>query len=149
MFISTNTGKCSHLANNCSQKVTSVPSDCNKSKPCKVKLVLLTFIISLFLSTAESRIPLQPFPRLGWGVIYHKQSQSCCLIACVMLFFQMVTLLILFCNRFFQGDSSSSSFAISMLLQLQEYTGPCLRHEHFSGTVAAVALHYMKIRQYF
>ena len=100
MFISTNTGKFSHLANNCSQKVTSVPSDCNESKPYKVKLVLLTFIISLFFSTAESRIPLQPFPRLGLGVIYHKQSQSCCLIACVMLYFQMVTLLILFCNRF-------------------------------------------------
>ena len=51
------------------------------------------------LCTAESTIPLQPFPGLGWGVIHHKQTHSCCFIGC-LLFFRWVALLILFCNQF-------------------------------------------------
>ena len=82
-------GKQSHLASNCSQKVTSVPPDCNDSTPCKVKSVLFKCTISLFISTAESTIPLQPFPGLGWGVIYHKLTHFCCFIACVFALFMM------------------------------------------------------------
>ena len=45
--------------------------------------------IFVFFSTAESTIPLQPFPGLAWGVIYHKQTHSFCFIACVFALFQM------------------------------------------------------------
>ena len=48
-------------------------------------------------STAESRIPLQPFPGSGWGVIYHNLVV---LYLLCLLYFQRVTLLILFCNQF-------------------------------------------------
>ena len=54
--------------------------------------MLLKCIISLFFSTAESTIPLQPFPGLGWGVIYNKQTHSCCFIACVFALFPILVL---------------------------------------------------------
>ena len=52
--------------------------------------MLLKFIISLFFSTAETRIPLQPAQDwIGalYDLIYHKQTQSSCFIACVFALF--------------------------------------------------------------